>query len=593
MFTALNGVSWETFSMLPLLLFTILAFMVAAGAASGLIIAVGVALIVVSVGLLAIAIAMLIMSSIDNDCENFKKAMNNVLSIFTDSDDKKNVDLGWFIVASIALAIGFGFLAVTAAVLMMITSSEYDEKNVEGFTNSLSTIVTEIGKIPWMKAVKAMAKAAVMGTMFVLIKSAAEGFKIISETKYEKDTVIGFAEFLEAFVNILVEKLSGNVIKSVKDVEPGLEALGMLINVSSGLANIVSNFANMQIGEYEVRNGKFVLVRARKFNPDKDIKAVSENIGVLLGALIDPLMELSSNNDEWTFGGITVKNPFKGGWFGTDDTSGAERLRLIGDAFGSLSTSINTFATSEMFANKENLAKFTVGFGSVMEAMVLGFAKLNTLNLKIKKNSIDTISRFFDKFDTDGINKFEKFEKSLTSFVSVMSDEAKWNSLNKNLETSEKNIEKIVKTINTIDIQKATLFQSNLKLLTEMKSAKALEEVAAKLKEVIETITGAIEKYEAHQKDPNAPLPTAPPVEEKQTLIEKITDKFKNKKEETVETGKDIAGEYETTFNNILEQLNGINSKLSNKLKVVFADKNANSMDKQIKQSHIIHYNKK
>jgi NTP pyrophosphatase (non-canonical NTP hydrolase) len=575
MFTALESATWEKGLIFIGILAGIIGFGVLAGVSSLLIEAGSTALILLGASLLIIAVAMVIVSSIDNGCENFVTATKNIVGAISELFPEPVYALD-FIGSAIALGIGMLFVAAAGATMLVISSTnEFNPDNVLNFTKSIKTIVNGINELSKWDIAKAMVKGIALAPLFNALHTMAESFKLIAETKYDKRALEGFSEFLGDFVNTIVDRLN-NSVESLRDVEPGLEALAKLISISSGLVTIIDNFANLKIGIYTVKDGKFVLTGARKLDPERDIASVGKGIAILLNALIDPLMEISSDKDVWMIGGKEVMNPFKGGWFGADNDSGVNRIKKIGEAFLVLSDTIGNFSKAEFLNGKGGIDQFNRGLYSVIQTVVESFTLLETLKLDNAKNSIKQIDKFFSVIDDVNVKKFETLQTVLTTFTKDIGDDKKWEAMNKNLNSTSANLEKIVKNINLIDIKKALALENNLKLLTEIKSAKTLDDIVSKLKEVIETITGAIEMYQDSKKDldkDNKEIEYNP-----QSNVARVVNNVTEKESTVIEKSKENIEEIMTVIQGVYDELVGVNSKLGQKLKVVVENKNTNGI---------------
>jgi hypothetical protein len=81
--------------------------------------------------------------------------------------------------------------------------------------------------------------------------------------------------------------------------------------------------------------------------------------------------------------------------------------------------------------------------------------------------------------------QFKSITENMSVIINNLSDDKKWDKINKHLVTMAKNVKDIVTNINMLNLAKIFKFNETLKLLSAKDNTKNLDEVISKLREMI------------------------------------------------------------------------------------------------------------
>ena len=113
------------------------------------------------------------------------------------------------------------------------------------------------------------------------------------------------------------------------------------------------------------------------------------------------------------------------------------------------------------------------------------------------------ISEFFEYINKITVKDDKSsLARQVHDLMNELADKVKWNTINNQLNRTRKNVDAIVKSINKISIQKATMLQKNLQLLSNAKTAEQLQKCIAEMEQLISTII----EYQDRQEKSNAKL---------------------------------------------------------------------------------------
>ena len=455
---------------------------------------------------------------------------------------------------------------LSADVLMNIAKLEITQDKLDDFNYGVKSVVKTINEFGIVELGKAVVKSVLLIPISASGLLAARTLHAISALDIPESKIDNFGILMNKFVTSMVEAVNGNV-ENLKKVEPGLKALSQLINVGSDLVEIVTAFANMNYNVYEVKDGKLQLTGVRKITDD-EIQKVGVNVGKLIQGLLVPLAILSSDDDTWDFGnGVKVKNPFKGGWFGSDKNSGINRLSKIGNAFLPLTEAIKNIGGTSLLQNKEELDNFNVGIVAVVDTLTNIFTTLDGWETKNADKAVKNLIEFVEGFDKINGEGFTSINDTMTKFLDNLSDESKWVKIQSNLNQMKESFKDISKNINMINLEKALVLERNLKLLSESQTNENLKEVVEKLSEMIGMLSESQVEFArtmnagSNQQSSQSSSAVNSNNNQISELLEKLS--FEDVK---------------TLLSEIGEKLNITNHKLGGKLKVVTVAANSNSL---------------
>ncbi len=118
----------------------------------------------------------------------------------------------------------------------------------------------------------------------------------------------------------------------------------------------------------------------------------------------------------------------------------------------------------------------------------MDFGKLATTPIPLITMAIGNIVKFQDAFKNTNTQKINELNTIFEKFVNNLSDDVKWKKINLNLVTIKKHFQDISKSINNIDIQKATLFERNIRNLIDKNNAESLRQAVESLAELLNLI---------------------------------------------------------------------------------------------------------
>ena len=435
-----------------------------------------------------------------------------------------------------------------------------------GLLKELSKSYNDLSIIQLTKnGIKAGLLLPLLGSSYL----AAVLFKKIGELEMPAGAMDNFTYLLNEFITKSVAAINESET-GLKNADKGLKALSKLVGVAGDLVDVVHAFATMTYGVYDVKDGKLVLVAQKKIGPE-ELAAVGAGIGKLLQSLMIPLAIISSDDKVWDFGnGVTVNNPFAGGWFGTDKNSGVNRIKKIGEAFLPISEFVSKVATLEMFQDVTKLATFNLAFTSIVGTIISNLIALSNVDDKKYSNASKNIARFLEAFD-DNIDsdKFTTLDKMMSNIINNLTDDAKWEKINNNLTTLKTQFTDIAKAINTIDIEKATAFERNVKLLVEKNNGENLKETVEQLKELMGLI-------QVQQESTNKIAQSA---ESTSKSVEKLV--APSKQESDGNDFRSVADLLAQAVNKLVEigsNTAGTNARLNRPLKVIPVETNGNQL---------------
>lgn len=533
-------------------------------------------LIAVGIAMLTVAYGFKLISDMDIKSENIDAFMVSVSSLAVGFAMLLPQLLMSVPSAALAVALGIATI-ITAGALLMVSEMKINITNVNLFGSSIISLVNSYDKIGLLAAGKAVVKATLILPLVAVTLLAAVAIRAIAGLNIPKTSMENFGVVLNDFLTYTTDAINSSLDK-IKAVEPGLEALSKLVSVAGQLVTVIQSYADMKIGvwKYNKATGQMEIVEYKKID-EPMLASVGTGIGTILQALIRPLSIISGDGDTWDFGnGVIVKNPFKGGWFGTDNNSGAKRIELIGNSFSSLVDVIKGLSDNKLLLGGEGVdfGKFNANFIGFITMLSCSVSKVQAMNLEGIDKRASSLGLFFDSLKKFDLAKNYE-ETSIKELMNDLSDAVKWKKINSHLEATNKNISQIVGNINKIDITKALALEKNLKLLSESKTNEGIRECIDNLKELIGIIVEQQEKQTQAQAEISTTFKSA---FGETNPLKPVTNK--DGKPLTPEESKNNM--FQQLVQQLQQALTGIDTKLSGKLKVQIVDSNGgNWMGKQ------------
>lgn len=439
----------------------------------------------------------------------------NEASIDTFMYGVKALSLGFFnnglaitgavIPAGLFLVVAFSafFGAIT---LNKISNVTVNETKINKFTVGVQLLVKMYDKFGVIQMGKTALKAGAMLPILGVTFLSALVLQKINKLEISKSKISAFGDSFETLITVMSDTIQKQKDK-LKDIRPALKAVAEIVNVASKLAVVVQQMADMRFNEYDVKNGKLVLVGQRVLKKE-DFEAVGTNIGTLVKTLLDPIAELGGNSDSFTIGNMVVANPFKS----NKHLKGIDTIKRMGDAYLPLSTSIKNLAESDMYdAGKATLV--TANMMSMINIYSAIFTELETPKFKNANKSITEIIRFNELMGDINTDKMDKFKAIGSDLIEKFSDTIKWKNIRYNFTYMRKEVEAMVKSINSLNLDKAKIFESNIKLLVEKGNARQLAEVLQLLRELIGLSVEHntfVQQQSYNQNDSNVGVQTVP-----------------------------------------------------------------------------------
>lgn len=454
-----------------------------------------------------------------------------------------------FIPVAVASLIGAG-------ALLAISKINLDVKKLGTYNTQVKALVDNINEFGIIEISKAGIKSLALIPIFTAGYLGAALLSKISGIEINKEKLGLFGGMMNYMVDTILTSLVDNESK-MEAAKPGLIALSKLLNISKGLAETIQMMANLKFYEYGVENGKLVLKGVRQLTTN-DFKMVGVNLGTMLQTLINPLAILGSKSDMLTIGGKTFANPFKN----NTTLAGIEVLSKMGQAYKPLAESIKTLAESGVMTDPKLTKRFTDSLMSITAVYLWIFQKLGKIDTSLISKSIGQITRFNNGFKDIPTDQIKTLDTLFGRFINNLSDDIKWKKLRSNLRFMRLEFEAMTKSMNTLNIEKATLFEKNIRNLIEKNNGQGLKEAAESLKQLLDLVetnqnvsTGTTTNTNPFLNPFSTPSTVATPVKEKQ---KPQTEKLSNVAVEQLAT----------ILESVKQLLAGIDSKLGNTLKV-------------------------
>ncbi len=396
------------------------------------------------------------------------------------------LNIGFSVIPAAAASLLFLPIALVSIIgvmaLKLVSSLEINNANIVKYGTGVNTLVESINSVGMWDLAKTGAKSLLLLPIFGSALLGGLVLRLISGLNIDQNKINVFGSTLSSFTSTIAGVLAENEDK-LAAAQPGIHALAKLMSVSSSLARTIQLMANMQFYEYGVQDGKLVLKGVRTLTAE-DFVRVGQNLGTMLRCLIEPLTILGSNSNSFVIGGQVITNPFKS----STALKGIEMLAAVGNAFKPLAESVKTYASIPMVSNPKLLDMFRNSLIVMVTTFMWTFNKLSTIDLDLMNNGIQTIVKFIDIFKGADTQKITALNGIFEKFMNNLSNDVKWKKINQNLNILKKNFQDIAKSINSIDINKATVFERNIKNLINNNNSESLRKAVESLAELLNMI---------------------------------------------------------------------------------------------------------
>ena len=526
-----------------------------------------VSLIAIGVATLVAAISIFAISQLTYPKENIDNFFYAV----------KTLSLGFFtmlpqiILGTVGALLFAGIAAttlVTCLVLQLMSLLSIKQEKIDSFGDSMVSLIDAYNELGLISVGKAVIKSGMMLPIVLITWLTAIVMDKISKLQFNRNSMETFGIVLKDFLHYTTEAINGS-IDALKNVEPGLNALGKLVSVAGNLVDVVEAYSNMKIGEWKVVDGKLQLVGYKKID-ETMMKQVGKGIGTLLACLIEPLTIISSDSDEWNFGNGPIKNPFKGGFFGTDKNSGIKRIEKIGNAFSTLINVMKGISENQLLtAEKSTFDNFKSTFNTYIQMLIENINKISGVKTKGIDDKAEDIADFYNTINSIQETKTKSMSEDIHQLINELSDNVKWQNINNNLNRLDKNVKSIVSNINKLNIDKAVALERNLRLFTQARTVEGINECIEQLKELVGIVVEQQEKQTQSQNNIATTLGDwfGSNNEQKQNNVqEKETKQIELKQSDN---------NLDEIVNILNQALNGINQKLNGTLKVQLVNGNS------------------
>lgn len=530
------------------------------------------AVLMIPIGVSAtiIAASMMLISNLKitpENIDNFNYAVSEIALGFA----KNTLSIGLGVIgAALFLPIATVSL-LSAGLLALISMTTITPKKIEDYNTGMKMMVDAINEYGIIELGKAGTKALLIMPLMVIGKEMSEIMMNLGNIKVGPKEMSQFTSTLSTYVDEMA-KVINNSVSKIEDCKPGLEAISKLTGIAYTLAKTVQSMANMEIVEHEVKNGQLVVKDVHKFNFNNgSLALIAGNIGKMISAMTEPLVALASNSDELVVGGVKIKNPFS-----KKNRKGIEFVKLVAETYKPIVESITSFSQLEMSKDPAKFEVFKTSMLGTVDVLALTFAKLATMNPNGSAGAIKSIQSFIGVFNSSNIDSLSKFNNEINISLSSLADDTKWNKITKNLDNIRAKFYDIATAIKSIDIEKATAFENNLKLLVDKNNAADLAQSVTSLAELLGLVQEHQQKIQTEFADRMGVPESTNTVDstKPKTEAEKKKDASKSADERLTELIADLM----EVMSEIKSGINGTNTKLGGVLKVSTVNGNSNKI---------------
>ena len=426
------------------------------------------------------------------------------------------------------------------------------DSSINIFSTSLGNLINSFSdNISGWKAVKGLMKSVailpILGTMFL----ASLLLTKISRTEWDASRLGAFNSMFAIFINDTVDTINKHK-DALASAQPGIKSIAKLINIASSLANVVRDISSLKFVEMGVVDGKIVVTGVRQLLPT-DFENVGNSIGKLILALIDPIKALGMDSANWRIGSEVIANPFKNDTF----ANGINNIKKITTAFEPLITSVTAYAKTGIAFDYGKMNRFEYSLKTTANTYATVFQTLAEIErkklFKDASKTITAIQEYNDLWDDLDFDSFKDYSKLFNSFIDRLADAEKWKIIHKNISILTANLQKTVKAINSIDLEKAAALEVNVKQLSDKNNIQYIKEVIEEFANLFGIIGQSQYQNAMMMNQAGTNILTG-----SQTITQTIADKFNTEKnKEGYAAYKKIeSGQVSLAINNVTDENN-------------------------------------
>lgn len=266
--------------------------------------------------------------------------------------------------AGAVVSIGLGLIAVTNSLVKVkknnISKSDVNQisQNLDLFINSIVETTANVSD-RFMEVRRGIFALSGIGNMIgditdglvkmgrlEMVEHTVKDGKVVAKSvrKFTKKDFQNIGVGIGMLIDGLTEPLAvigrqskGGFFGFFKDnaVEDGIESISGLGSLISNIANGIVTMGSLQFNEYDVRNGKLVIVKTRKYK-NKDFANVSNNIGRVINSMT-PLLEAIGLKKDYYVDSEGKRHNVTRMWGSNNPiTLGIEAISGIGGAISSI-----------------------------------------------------------------------------------------------------------------------------------------------------------------------------------------------------------------------------------------------------------------
>ena len=373
-------------------------------------------------------------------------------------------------VAALVAIGGLAMISMSVSLLIMSTAlynigrSNLDTRKIDQFKYAFKEVLSLYKDVGIVGAIKIGKKAK---DLKPLMDSAYEFSKTlynISLVNLKEGQIQGFIGSFKSFLDVFSEEVQKSVSKMDK-MAPGIESLSKIVGVGSGFANIAKNFANLHFFKYKInKDGQIVPYGEPIVINDTMMTAIGRNFAKLINSIINGMGEIAN----------------KGRSDRKAEKKVLERVKLLGESLSEITNVLGTVTAPENLSflmDPGKIDKVNRGLLSFVSGALSAVDRVSVGN-DINKDKLTTFNQFLTQLNT-----------------------TKWDTVNKGLVLTEKNISKISKSVNAIQLQKLIELKDTMKLFTQMKFSVDQLTAIEKVIEMIDKMNGYQEAIANNQGD--------------------------------------------------------------------------------------------
>lgn len=352
---------------------------------------------------------------------------------------------GLMIAAGVGIMVAIvGIMYVGSKAMKIVGETKISEAQAQLYANNLKTVVGGvIDSMSVTDALKMAVKSPGMIVAFSLMMLAASTMRNIAAIQISEAQAESFVNNFRTFAKSFAEVLKDSTITdALKSAEEGVDGLSEMMKLAKTLVDVLLALSNSTIKEYKVENGQQVLKSVTPFDITKLSSTAGANLAALVKGFVDSFkgMEVMARKER--------KNMKKT----MESMSG---FTEVFSSLGQLLQSADVLAdTKKVMGVRTGLTLLTNTILFINAALVKG---------NVKAQHFDGFRSFFDI-----LNKVD------------------WDKTARGTERLQKNVEKMVKNINAIQLNKVIALKDTMTLFTDMKMK---QETSDNIERIITLIT--------------------------------------------------------------------------------------------------------